>query len=152
VRDAKARPSAEILDVAPVTRLPFHIATGSKANASHSSIDADAGDNLESAACVNKTFLAVVIAISVPFAPEHARTGLFSTYDTLELRLEAPFEDLFARAKDQPDYSIDGTLRIGGHHADRPVPVTIELRVPTSIPRHRRRTGLPCTIRSRAMR
>src|SRR5262249_25953880 len=68
----------------------------------------------------------------VPLASARTRTGLFSTYDTLELRLEAPFEDLFARAKDQPDYSVVGTLTIGGQHAGRPVPVTIALRGHTS--------------------
>jgi hypothetical protein len=81
---------------------------------------------------VNKTFLAVVITIAVPLAPEHTRTGLFSTYETLDLRLQAPFEDLFARAKDQPDYAVDGILTVGGHHAGTPVPVTIALRGHTS--------------------
>jgi hypothetical protein len=93
---------------------------------------ADAGDDFGSAAGVNKMFLALVVAIAVPLAPEHSRTGLFSTYDTLELRLEAPFEGLFTRAKDQPDFSVDGTLTIGGHHAETPVPVTVALRGHTS--------------------
>jgi hypothetical protein len=58
---------------------------------------------------------------------------LFASYDVVTFSLEAPFDDLFAGAKDNPDYAVDGTLRdtTGGRRSE-PVPVTVALRGHTS--------------------
>jgi hypothetical protein len=56
--------------------------------------------------------------------------SLFSSYDVVALRLEAPFDELFAQAKHQPEYVVDGTLSTST--AGEPIPVKISLRGHTS--------------------
>jgi hypothetical protein len=79
-------------------------------------------------------FLAVVLtSIAVVSSRANGPRDLFSSYDIVSFRLDAPFDDLFAGAKDNPEYAVDGTLRdtTGGRTTD-PVPVTVSLRGHTS--------------------
>ncbi len=63
----------------------------------------------------------------------NAQPALLANDDTVALRLEAPFDDLFAGAKSDPDYTVDGTLAFEEHSPDgTPIPVTIALRGHTS--------------------
>jgi hypothetical protein len=66
-----------------------------------------------------------------------AEPDLFSSYDVLVLRVEAPFDDLFAGAKEDADYSVEGTLAAAGN---KPARVRIALRGHTS------RRGTECTF------
>src|SRR5262249_10847318 len=87
-------------------------------------------------------FLAVVLAfIAVVSSGANRSRDLFSSYDVVSLRLEAPFDDLFSGAKLNPDYAVDGTLRdtTGGRTGD-PVPVTVSLRG------HRSRRDTECSF------
>jgi len=55
---------------------------------------------------------------------------LFSSYDVATLQLEAPFDELFAQAKEQPEYAVDG--RLSTSPGSDPIPVKISLRGHTS--------------------
>jgi len=68
-------------------------------------------------------------ALSVLSTLAAGESGLFSSYDPIALRIEAPFEDLFAGAKDDPDYAVDGTVSEGAGTAKR---VRVALRGHTS--------------------
>lgn len=66
-------------------------------------------------------------------ASGRAQPGLLSSDDPASLRLEAPFEDLFAGARRDPDFEVDGTLAVGGDTSEETaIPVTIALRGHTS--------------------
>src|SRR5438067_11741405 len=41
------------------------------------------------------------------------RAQLFSTQEVMEFTLEAPFEQLFAQARQQPEFSVVGSLKYG---------------------------------------
>lgn len=63
------------------------------------------------AACLGYAVAGGAAAWSVA-APDRA-PALFSSYDVLKLTLEAPFDDLFARAKEDPEATVNGTVTIG---------------------------------------
>jgi hypothetical protein len=69
-----------------------------------------------------------------------ATAALFSSYDLVELELEAPLNQLFERARTEEDFSVDGSLRYS--NGGQPVAienVTVSLRGHTS----RRETECP---------
>src|SRR2546428_3165934 len=62
-------------------------------------------------------------------SPPGPANGLFSSYSVLDATLEAPLNDLFAKAQAQPEYSVKGTLRYAdpaGGQGGRGDPVTID--------------------------
>src|SRR5689334_3464177 len=59
-------------------------------------------------AAIGGCLLAAMTAIASPSA-------LFSSGPTLELTLDAPFDELFAHAEDDAEYEIVGTLAWRGH-------------------------------------
>jgi hypothetical protein len=80
---------------------------------------------------VRAIFCAIVVAL--PVLVNSQRAELFASDDLVALRLEAPFDELFARAKREPDYAVEGTLAIGEDPpANSRLPVTIALRGHTS--------------------
>jgi hypothetical protein len=80
---------------------------------------------------IRSIFCAIVLA--QPVLINAQRPGLFASDDVLALRLEAPFDDLFARAKRDPDYAVEGTLVLGDtSEPESQVPVSITLRGHTS--------------------
>jgi hypothetical protein len=75
--------------------------------------------------------LSVVLAL--PALGAARDEGLLANDDIIAIRLEAPFDELFARAKHEPDYAVDGTMVIADERQPGiPVPVTIGLRGNTS--------------------
>src|SRR5262245_32121817 len=54
-----------------------------------------------------------VTAIAAAQAPV-LDSGVFSTYDVLNVRVRAPFRDLFAQSKRDQDYTVDATLTYAG--------------------------------------
>lgn len=77
--------------------------------------------------------IAIGMLAVVPWLADGQRQDLFARDDTVSLRIEAPFDDLFARAKRDPDYATDGTLVwTDGDASGEPVHVTISLRGHTS--------------------
>ncbi len=77
-------------------------------------------------------FLAA-LAFSAAGAPREPQ-GLFSSYDVISLRLTGPFNDLFQRARANPDYTVTGTLAYGGSGREPTIDgVTIGVRGHTSL-------------------
>jgi hypothetical protein len=79
------------------------------------------------------SFAAILTSFAIVSPRADASHDLFASYDVVTFRLEAPFDDLFAGAKGNPDYTVDGTVRntTGGQTLD-PVPVRVSLRGHTS--------------------
>ena len=51
---------------------------------------------------------ALAVLVAMP-----AATGVFSSDSVIELTIEAPFSDLFARAESQDDYAVTGRIVVG---------------------------------------
>lgn len=80
---------------------------------------------------VRAIFCAIIVAL--PLLGTAQRSPVFASDEVLALRLEAPFDELFARAKHEPDYAVDGTLLIGDDpQPSSRLPVTVSLRGHTS--------------------
>ena len=80
-------------------------------------------------ACV----LAVATAWSGCGAAGAARSPLFDEESILELRIEAPFQELFEGAKKSPDLTVPGALfEAASGRESRAIPVTVSLRGHTS--------------------
>jgi hypothetical protein len=80
----------------------------------------------------------VLPILAAPIVVAAALTGakpatLFSSYDVVSLRVEAPFDELFSRAKTEPEYVVEGALIETGSGQDgKGLPVKIALRGHTS--------------------
>jgi len=85
------------------------------------------------------SILAVAMLAVSAASLARADSRLFSSHEVLALRLEAPFEDLFAGAKRDPEYAVDGTLadtstgtKAPADEVGKPIAVRISLRGHTS--------------------
>ena len=74
-------------------------------------------------------------------APLAAPPPLFTADDPVALRIEAPFDDLFAGAKDTPDYVVSGKL-IDPGAGDRAEPLAVKI----SLRGHTSRRESECTF------
>src|SRR5436190_14036397 len=79
--------------------------------------------------------------VSATQGPQSNPSAMFSSYDVLAFRLEAPFNDLFERGSRDPDYSVLGTLAYTAGRQQR----TIE-KVEVSLRGHTSRTASECTF------
>jgi hypothetical protein len=79
--------------------------------------------------------LVALLALGLRAAAGHAGAGeLFSSYEVVPLRLNAPFNELFERARANPDYTVTGTLAFGDAGRDKTIEgVSIGLRGHTSL-------------------
>lgn len=85
--------------------------------------------------------MAAGAAPQAPRSPQADGSALFSSYDVLAFRIEAPFNELFARAANNPDYSVPGTVAYTAGGRER----TIE-KVDISLRGHTSRAATECTF------
>src|SRR5262245_39169300 len=93
----------------------------------------DVARNLDRKAGMRIAALVLSTLLFFPAFIISAPSALFSSYEPVSLRVEAPFAELFSRAKNEPEYAVQGTLMTSGSgHDDAKLPVTISLRGHTS--------------------